>query len=141
MAEIELPLRMWWEERGVTPSYIIKDADTRFTAQFDGILESVGATVKKISRKSPNLNPYAEAWVSTFKRECLDKFVVFGESRLEHICRTYERYYNSVRPHSSLDNEPVGVEKMPSPESVEEKDGVICDVWLGGLLRSYRRAA
>ncbi len=65
-------------------------------------------------------------------RECLDKFVVFGESHLEHICRMYERYYNSVRPHSSLGNEPVGVEKMPPPESVEEKDGVVCDVWLGG---------
>jgi len=122
-------------------SYIIKDADTKFTAQFDAILESNGATVKQISRKAPNMNPFCEAWIGTFKRECLDRFIVFGERHLQHLSRTYERYYNSVRAHSSLDNEPVGVQNPGPPDSSEEEKGVICDAWLGGLLRHYRKAA
>ena len=40
----------------------------------------------------------------------------------------------------SLGNEVVG-DKRPTPEAVEEKDGVVCEAWLGGLLRHYRRAA
>jgi putative transposase len=79
--------------------------------------------------------------VSTIKRECLDRFIVFGENHLRYIVEQYSAYYNAVRPHQGVGNEPVGVEKMPSPESVEEKDGVVCDVWLGGLLRHYRKAA
>ena len=88
-----------------------------------------------------NLNPYAEAWVGTFRRECLDKFVVFGEGHLDHICRVYEAWYNVHRPHSSLDNEVIGLGEMPAPEAVEEKHGVVCESWLGGVLRHYRRVA
>ena len=59
---------------------------------------------------------------------------------LNHFTETYVAYHNSVRPHSGLDNAVVGHEK-PMLEAVEEKDGVICESWLGGLLRHYRRAA
>lgn len=33
---------MWAEDEGIKPSYIIKDGDTKFTAQFNAILESDG---------------------------------------------------------------------------------------------------
>ena len=141
VAQMARNIRMWWEEHGIRPSYVIKDRDTRFTSRFDAILKGIGAKVKPISRGSPNLNPYAEAWVSMFKRECLDKFIVYGEAHLDHICRAYESYYNVVRPHGSLDNSPIGLGEMPAPESTEEKDGVVCEAWLGGLLRHYQRKA
>jgi len=139
-AQMARNVRMWWEELGKKPSYILKDWDTKFTAQFDAILESTGGTVKRISRQAPNMNPFCEAWIGSFKRECLDKFIVFGEAHLQHIAETYVAYHNSVRPHSGLDNEVVGDER-PTPEAVEEKNGVVCESWLGGLLRHYRRAA
>ncbi|MBN2564374.1 MAG: transposase [Candidatus Eisenbacteria bacterium] len=141
VAQMARNIQMWWDENGLKPSYILKDWDTRFTAQFDGILESIGATVKKVARRSPNLNPHAEAWAGTFRRECLDKFIVLGERHLDYICGQYERYFNSVRPHSGLDNEPVGVMDPAPPEFTEKKNGVVCEAWLGGLLRHYRRAA
>jgi hypothetical protein len=86
------------------------------------------------------MNPFCEAWIGSLKRECLDKFMVFGEAHLRHIAETCVAYHNSVRPHSGLDNAVVGDEK-PTPESVEEQDGVVCETWLGGLLRHYRQAA
>ena len=52
-----------------------------------------------------------------------------------------ESYYNSVRVHSSLGNEPIGLCGPPPDAVLEEKDGIICEAWLGGLLRHYRRAA
>ena len=101
VAQMARNVRMWWEENGLKPSYILKDWDTRFTAQFDGILESIGATVKKVARRSPNLNPHCEAWVGSFRRECLGKFVVLGEKHLDHICRQYE-VYQKRSPHYPL---------------------------------------
>ena len=134
-------IRMWWEEHGIEPSCIVKDRDTGFTSLFDGILEGIGAKVKPISRGPPNLNPYAEAWVGTFRRECLGKFIAFDESRLDNTCRVYEAWYNLHRPHCGLDNEVIGVGEMPPTESTSETSGVVCESWLGGVLRQCRRAA
>ena len=141
MANTARGFRMWLEEEDIEPSFIIRDGDTKFVAQFDAILETTGAKVKEISYKSPNLNAYAEAWVGTIKRECMDNFVVFGERHLEHLTNTFVRYYNSVRVHSSLDNSPIGMCDPPPDPVVKEEDGVVCHSWLGGLLRHYGRAA
>ncbi len=140
-AQMTRNVRMWWEEHGIKPSHIIKDRDTRFTSQFDAMLESIGATMKTLPRKSPNLNAYTEAWVGTFRRECLDKFIAFGESHLDQIGGVYERYYNSVRVHSSLGNEPIWACEPPPDAVSETKDGIVCKSWLGGVLRHCRRAA
>ena len=68
-------------------------------------------------------------------------FIVFGESHLDHICSVYEAWYNLHRPHSSLDNEVIGMGEMPPTESTSETSGVVCESWLGGVLRQYQRAA
>ena len=57
---------------------------------------------KESNDKAPNMNPFCEAG---FRREVLDRFIVFGERHLDHLCNACTRYYNSVRAHSSLDNE------------------------------------
>ena len=111
------------------------------TAQFDAIIESTGAKVKKISRKAPEMNSFAESWVASIKRECLDNFMVLGERHLEHLTSTYLSYYNSKRPHRGLGNVPVGIGNMPKPERTCVKEGVACDQWLGGLLKHYRKVA
>ncbi len=118
----------------------MKDWDTKFTKQFDAILESTGGAVKRISREAPNMNPFCEAWIGGFKRECLNKYILSGEGHLQHIAETCVAYHNSVRPRSGLDSKVVG-DKRSTPEAVEEKDGVVCESWLGGLLRQYPRAA
>ena len=129
------------EDKGKKISYLIKDGDRKITAEFDRIMESTGATVKKTSRKAPEMNSFAESWVASIKRECLDHFMVLGERHLEYLLESYVSYYNSKRPHRGLGNVPIGVGKPPPPEETRTKDGVACDVWLGGLLRHYRRAA
>ena len=130
----------WFEAKGKRPGLIIRDGDKKLTAEFNEILESAGARMKRISRKSPNMNPFAEAWVGAIRRECLDRFVLFGEGHLRHIVDSYVSYHNPVRPHQGLGNVPVGQGPPPDPEEVGERDGIVCESWLGGLLRHYRRA-
>ena len=70
------------------------------------------------------------------KQECLDHFVVFGESHLRHLLREYVEHYNEERPHQGRDNLPLGG-AGPDPGGGE----VVCRERLGGLLKHYSRRA
>ena len=58
---------------------LIRDRDKKYSAALDAFLRTRHVRVKLTTYRSPNLNPYAEGWVGTIKRECLNHFVVFGE--------------------------------------------------------------
>ncbi|MBN1589586.1 MAG: transposase, partial [Pirellulales bacterium] len=85
---------------------IIRDRDTKFTAQFCSILQTDGIEFRPISPRSPNLNPFAEAWVQRTKHEVLNRFIVFGEKHLRYILNQWVSYYHQVRPHQGLGNVP-----------------------------------
>ncbi|MEW6008198.1 MAG: integrase core domain-containing protein [Candidatus Omnitrophota bacterium] len=112
---------------------LIRDSDTKFSREFDEIINRYGAEVKRIPYRSPNLNPYAEGWVGTIKRECLDYFFVFGEKHFRYLVKEYVKYYNTVRPHSSLDNMPINYRAKNGNGKLK------CDSRLGGLIRHYYR--
>ncbi|MDP8216725.1 MAG: integrase core domain-containing protein [Candidatus Kaelpia imicola] len=112
---------------------LIRDGDGKYSKEFDRIIEEYGVRVKKIPYRSPNLNPYAEGWVGTIKRECLDYFFVFGERHFRYLVKEYVKYYNTVRPHSALNN-------MPIRYRSKNLDGrVKCESRLGGIIRHYYR--
>ncbi len=122
-------------------SLLVHDRDRKFSMSFGEVFTSTGAKVKMTSRQAPNMNPYAESWIATAKRECLDRFIMLGEGHFRHILETYVAYYNSVRCHSSLGNEPLNQADPPKPEKVIRDNSVECHTWLGGVLRHYQRPA
>jgi transposase InsO family protein len=134
---------MFFEEQGEQkPTHIIRDRDSKFTSQFCSILELEGVEFREIPPLSPNLNPFAEAWVQRVKRECLDFFVVFGERHLRHILGEWLDYYHRFRPHQGLGNAPLGlagrvVEFVDDPCAEE----IVCRERLGGVVRYYERPA
>ncbi|NQT41595.1 MAG: transposase [Planctomycetes bacterium] len=97
---------------------------------------------KPIPPRSPNMKQHAEAWVRRVKSECLDQFIVFGETHLRHILSTWLEYYHKFRPHQGLDNEVLAMsEKPPDTEEVLGPGEVVCRQWLGGPLKHYERKA
>ncbi|MHC4124032.1 MAG: integrase core domain-containing protein [Planctomycetota bacterium] len=137
------PTREWVNSKAKTVSFIfktdkkskllIRDGDGKYSKEFDEIFKKLNIHVKKIPYKSPNLNPYAEGFVGTIKRECLDYFFVFGERHLRYLVKEYLKYYNSVRPHGSLDNMPLGY------KSGKDKGRIKCESRLGGIIKHYYR--
>ena len=112
---------------------LIRDRDTKFSGKFDELFKNNGFTVQKLPFMSPNMNSYAESWVGTIKRECLNHFIVFGERHLRYLISEYVKHYNTTRPHSSMDNMPL--EFRPNKNSGEIK----CKSNLGGIIKHYYR--
>jgi hypothetical protein len=54
------------------------DHDAKFTGGFDEVFEAEGTEVKRVGPVSPNLNAYAERWVQSARKECLDHFLILG---------------------------------------------------------------
>jgi len=122
-------------ERGEEASYLIHDRDTKFTAQFDAIVEAGGPIVKESAIKAPNQNAFAERWAQSVQVECLDHFVVVAEAHLRHIVGEYVAYFNTERPHQAMGNRPL-------TQSAAAVGGqILCRERLGGLLRHYYREA
>jgi putative transposase len=133
---------MWAEEEGIDIRFLIHDRDTKFTEAFDEHFRG--------HRRGPVLTPYgapvancfAESWIGSLKRECLNLFFCFSLRQLDHIVQTYVLYHNRFRPHQALGNRPVGAGEDPSPAVTEvEGESIKCQRWLGGLLNHYYRRA
>ena len=115
--------------------YLIHDRDPLFTKEFRAILRAGGVKPVKTTVASPNLNPFVERFVRSIKSECLNKMLIFGERHLRYVVNEYMEHYHTERPHQGIGNNIIT--PLPQP-----KDGkIVCQERLGGLLKSYRRAA
>jgi len=118
------------------PRYLLHDRDSKFTDHGGNLLSAVGSKVIRLPVRSPNLNAHAERWVRTVREECLDRVIVLNDSHLRWVLREFIRYYNSRRPHRSLNLRP-----PEGPVSSSEEGAVLCRRVLGGLINDYHRQA
>ena len=115
--------------------YLVHDRDPLFTKDFKAILKAGGVTCKKTAVACPNMNPFVERFIRSIKHECLNKIIIFGESHLRYVVGEYIEHYHTERPHQGIGNNIID----PLPQPKEGK--IVCQERLGGLLKSYRRAA
>ena len=114
--------------------FIIMDRDPLFTQEFRNILDNSGVKPVRTTVASPNLNPVAERWVRSIKHEALNKIIIMGEKHLRYCVGQYVEHYNTSRPHTWLDHNMI----EPLPQG---KGKIVCHERLGGILKSWRRAA
>jgi hypothetical protein len=58
--------------------FLIRDRDAKFTRAFDDVWRSTGTAIIRTPVQAPNANAYAERWVGTVCRECLDQLLIVG---------------------------------------------------------------
>jgi putative transposase len=120
--------------------FLIRDRDSRYAAGFDEVFRPEGLRIVRTPIKASRANAFAERFVGTLRRECLDRTLIFGRRHLESVLKTYIAHYNGHRPHRSLDmNAPVP--KSPPNTSDTPPRSVIRRDVLGGLIYEYERAA
>jgi putative transposase len=118
--------------------FLIRDRDSKFTTAFDEVFWGNGTRVIKTPVRSPQANSYAERFVGTLRRECLDHMLILGEWHLREVLAEYARHYNVHRPHQGLQQEPP--QRQPG-HAVDITARIERRQVLGGLISEYRRAA
>ena len=93
-------------ERAGQFKFLIRDRDSKFTTAFDDVFAGNGTRVIRTPVRSPRANSFAERFVGTLRRECLDHVLILGERHLRKVLAEYARHYNGHRPHQSLQQEP-----------------------------------
>jgi transposase len=82
--------------------FLIRDRDAKYSGAFDEVFCSEGLRVIRTPMRAPMANAFAERFVRTARRECLEHVLVLGERHLERIIRKYGKHYNEERPHRGL---------------------------------------
>ena len=135
---------MWLEDQELQATHLIHDRDTKFTASFDRLMGTANIDIVKSPVMAPNANAFAEAWVGSIKQECLDYFVCFGLKHFDHLVQAYAGFYSTHRPHQGKGNQALrlpGQALKYTGKPVIPLGSIECTETLGGLLKSYRRAA
>lgn len=101
-------LLMTLEEHGDSLKFLIRDRDTKFTAAFDAVFTAVGVRIIRTPVRAPRANAIAERWISSARRECLDRMLTTGGQHLRLVLGEYVDHYNSHRPHRALQQSPPG---------------------------------
>jgi putative transposase len=117
---------------------LVRDRDAKFSGGFDEVLRTEGLAVVRTPIRAPKANAFAERWVGSVRRECLDHVLVFGRRHLQRVLGAYVEHYNRARPHRGLDLQPPdpGLDSGAMPGTK-----VRCRDVLGGLIHEYHRRA
>src|SRR5665213_3947018 len=121
--------------------FLIRDRDTKFTSSFDEIFRSECIRIIRTPIRAPRANAFAERFVGTVRRKCLDRMLIFGRRHLERVLSEYIAHYNGHRPHRALAQlAPLNVEPPPHFSDPEPRDLRRSDA-VFGLIHEYRLAA
>ena len=125
-------------ERAVHFKFLVRDRDSKFTAAFDEVLAGNRVRIIKTPVRSPRANSFAERYVGTLRRECLDHLLIYGEQHLRQVLAAYARHYNEHRPHQSREQRP----PLHEPgQAVDVTARIKRTHVVQGLISEYRRAA
>src|SRR5437870_4633576 len=81
--------------------YLLRDRDAIFGDAFQGQVRDMGIQEVLCTPRSRWQRAYVERVIGSIRRECLDHVIVFDESSLRRILRSYLDYYHRSRTHLS----------------------------------------
>jgi putative transposase len=119
--------------------FLIRDRDTKYTTAFDAVFAAIGVRIIKTPVQAPRANAIAERWISSARRECLDRILITGERHLRLVLGEYVEHYNVHRPHRTLCQSPPAGRDRPPAMSLNAR--VLRRDRLGGLIHEYAQVA
>ena len=128
------------EERLSGVRFLVRDRDAKFSGPFDAVLSAEGVRVIRTPIRAPRANAFAERFVGTVRRECLDHVLIYGRRHLERVLQTYVAHYDEERPHRGPGMAVPAGDGAPEVRGTTNAPIERRDV-LGGLIHEYRRAA
>jgi transposase InsO family protein len=119
------------------PRYLLHDRDCIYGERFHQRVEEMGIREILTAPRAPWQNPYAERFIGSLRRDCLDHIIAFNESSLRRIVKAYFEYYEHSRTHLALDKD------APASRAIQPPTlgTVIALPQLAGLHHRYERRA
>ena len=82
-------------------------------------------------------NAYAERFIGSVRRECLNHVIVLSAGGLRRVLKSYVEYYMTSRTHLALDKDT----PVPRPVGGPPAGHVVAIPQVGGLHHRYERRA
>jgi putative transposase len=122
--------------------FLIRDRDSKYIVAFDEVFTTEGIEVLRTPPRAPRANAYAERWVRTVRRECLDRMLIYDRRHLLATLGEYVTHYNDHRPHQGQHQHPPNATDMP-PRPVTDLTAarVRRRRILNGLINEYSQVA
>jgi putative transposase len=121
--------------------FLIRDRDAKYTAMFDEVFHAEGVGVLRTPPRAPRANAFAERWVRTVRRECLDRILIYSPRHLLATLGEYVAHYNDRRPHQGRGQLPPSRQTFPPPVTDLSTARVRRRRILHGLINEYSQAA
>jgi len=121
--------------------FLIRDRDSKYTSAFDTVFISGGIRILRTPPQAPRANAFAERWVRTVRRECLDRILIYGPRHLLTVLDEYVAHYNEHRPHQGRQQRPPNLDALPAPVTDLAAARVRRTKILSGLISEYSQAA
>ncbi len=84
--------------------HLLLDRYAKYPESFRRRLKDDGIEIIRLRPRSPNLNAFAERFVRSIKKECLNRMIFLGEGSLKHAVKEYMAHYHAERNHQGAGN-------------------------------------
>ena len=133
-------LLMDLDDAGMSVKFVLHDRDASFTAAFNAVFQAAGARVIRSAVQAPRMNSIMERWIGSCRRELLDRTLVWNQRHLMTVLREYEDFYNTHRPHRTL-NQAAPLRPLPDGVTGLDHFRVRRRDRAGGVIHEYRLVA
>src|SRR5262249_53003173 len=123
---------------GRQPTVLVRDRDATFAPTFDAVFAAEGVRVVRTPVRAPRAAAFAERWVGTVRRDCLDRLLTLEARHLQQVLREFADHDNRARPHRGRGLHPSLGPPPPRPDNsgpIGRRDR------LGGVLHEDERVA
>jgi transposase InsO family protein len=128
-------------ERANRFRFLIRDRDAKYTGMFDAVFHAEGIEVLLTPPQAPRANAFAERWVRTVRRECLDRILIYNTRHLRAVLGEYLAHYNGHRAHQARGQRPPDRDALPALVTDLNAARVRRRKVLHGLVNEYEQVA